>query len=220
MDTSAYHLWTQNVAYHYMDTGVILTYISAIGIAAGAHRLWSHRSYQARLPLRIILMISQTLAGQGSLFCWARDHRLHHKYSETDADPHNIKRGIFFTHIGWTMLKEHQEVTKKETTIDLSDLMDDPVVAIQHKYFRLFDLILYHALPILIPYYLWLPSLYMCVAVNYFRFMISYNTSSLGNSVAHTWTRKPYERCAYQKQKDTFFERFILKKKLKLIFFV
>lgn len=171
-----------------------MVYTSAIGIAAGAHRLWSHRSYRAKLPLRIALMLMQTLAGQGSLFCWSRDHRLHHKYSETEADPHNIKRGIFFTHIGWTMLKESEEVTRKEKTIDFSDLHGDPVVAIQHKYFRLFDLILYHALPILIPYYFWLPSLYMCLSVNYFRFMLSYNVSSMGNSVAHTWIRKPYEK--------------------------
>ncbi|ODN04089.1 Acyl-CoA Delta(11) desaturase [Orchesella cincta] len=127
-------------------------------------------------------------------FYLARDHRLHHKYSETDADPHNISRGIFFTHIGWTMIKEHPQVTEKEKTIDFSDLHNDPVVAFQHKYFRIFDLILYHAMPILIPYYLWLPSLYMCVCVNYLRFVISYNTSSLGNSVAHTWTRKPYQK--------------------------
>lgn len=36
--------------------------MSGLGITAGAHRLWAHRSYKAKLPLRIILMIFNTIA--------------------------------------------------------------------------------------------------------------------------------------------------------------
>lgn len=74
----------------------VLAIYAGIGITAGAHRLWSHRSYKAKLPLRIFLMIGQTIAGQNSVYTWCRDHRMHHKFSETDADPHNSKRGFFF----------------------------------------------------------------------------------------------------------------------------
>lgn len=70
--------------------------VGGLGITAGAHRLWSHKSYKARLPLRIFLMIGQTIAGQNSLYIWCRDHRVHHKFSETDGDPHNTNRGFFF----------------------------------------------------------------------------------------------------------------------------
>lgn len=38
--------------------------ISMLGITAGAHRLWSHRSYKAKMPLRVILMIFNTIAFQ------------------------------------------------------------------------------------------------------------------------------------------------------------
>ncbi|KAK8787794.1 hypothetical protein V5799_022430, partial [Amblyomma americanum] len=38
--------------------------ISGIGVTAGSHRLWSHRSYKAKLPYRIMLMIFQTMAFQ------------------------------------------------------------------------------------------------------------------------------------------------------------
>ena len=31
------------------------------------------------------------MAGENSIFIWSRDHRTHHKFSETDADPHNAK---------------------------------------------------------------------------------------------------------------------------------
>lgn len=39
-----------------------------------------------------MLMIFQTMAFQDSAYHWARDHRVHHKFSETDADPHNATR--------------------------------------------------------------------------------------------------------------------------------
>lgn len=37
---------------------------SGIGVTAGAHRLWSHRSYKAKWPLRLILITLFTIAGQ------------------------------------------------------------------------------------------------------------------------------------------------------------
>lgn len=67
-----------------------------LGVTAGAHRLWSHKTYNASLAVRIFLMICFTSAGENDIFTWSRDHRLHHKYSETDADPHNSRRGGFF----------------------------------------------------------------------------------------------------------------------------
>jgi len=70
---------------------------------------------------------------QMSILDWSRDHRSHHKYSETNADPHNSNRGFFFSHIGWLLLRKHPEVSRKGKGIDLSDLYADPVVMFQHK---------------------------------------------------------------------------------------
>lgn len=71
---------------------------------------------------------------QDAAIDWARDHRVHHKYSETDADPHNAKRGFFFSHIGWLLCRKHPEVKEKGKNIDLSDLESDPILAFQKKY--------------------------------------------------------------------------------------
>lgn len=43
---------------------LVLVWISGIGITAGAHRLWSHRSYKASLPLRMLLSFVFTICGQ------------------------------------------------------------------------------------------------------------------------------------------------------------
>lgn len=76
----------------YVVLAWVIHIISGLGITAGAHRLWAHRSYKARFPLRVILMVFNLIAFQDSVLDWARDHRVHHKFSETDADPHNATR--------------------------------------------------------------------------------------------------------------------------------
>lgn len=107
---------------------------SSLGITAGAHRLWSHRSYKAKWPLRynchqclsfdhfifeyyfshrLVLAFANTMALQNDIYEWCRDHRVHHKYSETNADPHDSRRGFFFAHMGWLMLKKHKDVKEK-----------------------------------------------------------------------------------------------------------
>jgi fatty-acid desaturase len=83
---------------------------------------------------------------QNDIYEWNRDHRGHHKFSETDADPHNSKRGFFFSHVGWLLCKKHPDVISKGTTIDLSDLsFDCRKDSIDHFYssFGLHGLLLY-----------------------------------------------------------------------------
>lgn len=59
---------------------------------------------------------------------------MHHKYSETDADPHNAKRGFFFAHIGWLFVRKHSDVIEKGRKLDVSDLLADPVVMFQRRW--------------------------------------------------------------------------------------
>lgn len=44
--------------------GFSLFVVSGLGITAGAHRLWSHKTYKAKWPLRFILMIMNSMAFQ------------------------------------------------------------------------------------------------------------------------------------------------------------
>lgn len=47
---------------------ILMYQVASIGITGGAHRLWSHRSYKAKWPLRLILIIFNTIAFQVLLF--------------------------------------------------------------------------------------------------------------------------------------------------------
>lgn len=80
------------------------------------------------------MMILQTAAGQEPVLKWARDHRVHHKYTDTNADPYNSRRGFFFSHIGWLMCKKHPEVYKQGKKVDMSDLENDPVLLFQQRW--------------------------------------------------------------------------------------
>lgn len=80
-------------------------------------------------------MICNCIAGQNDLIEWCRDHRLHHKTSETDADPHNSNRGWFFAHIGWLLQRKHPKVLEMGNKLDLSDLYQDPVLIFQKRHY-------------------------------------------------------------------------------------
>ncbi|KPP68606.1 stearoyl-CoA desaturase 5-like [Scleropages formosus] len=169
--------------------------INALGVTAGAHRLWSHRSYKAKLPLRIFLAAANSMAFQNDIFEWSRDHRVHHKYSETDADPHNAKRGFFFAHVGWLFVRKHQDVIEKGKRLDLSDLLADPVVVFQRKYYKISVVLMCFVVPTLVPWYFWGESLWNGYFLSsILRYTISLNVSWLVNSAAHMYGNRPYDK--------------------------
>ncbi|CAG2107902.1 unnamed protein product, partial [Medioppia subpectinata] len=173
---------------------IFLYHISIFGVTAGIHRLWSHRAYKASLPLRIILGIFSTIAYQGTIYEWAREHRAHHKYSETDADCVNSKRGFFFAHCGWLMCAPHPAVADHGDKIDSSDMLADPVVAIQRRHYKPAAIILCFVMPSVVPMYLWSETFcnafFVCV---WLRYILALNACWLVNSVAHMWGYKPYD---------------------------
>lgn len=71
-------------------------YLEAKLLKGGAHRLWAHRSYSAGFIVRVFLMMCNSCANQGSIFHWARDHRTHHKHSESPKGIKHPIRSAFF----------------------------------------------------------------------------------------------------------------------------
>lgn len=113
--------------------GWTLGFLGGWGTTVGAHRLFTHRTFKANQKLRILLVMMQTLATQNDMIEWVRDHRVHHKFTDTNADPHNSKRGFFFSHIGWLMCRKHPDVKVFGKKVDLSDVESDPILQFQRK---------------------------------------------------------------------------------------
>ncbi|XP_068706353.1 stearoyl-CoA desaturase 5-like isoform X1 [Montipora foliosa] len=170
-------------------------FCGGIGITCGAHRLWAHRSYKATWPFRLLLMLFNSMASQNSIFEWTRDHRAHHKYSETDADPHNAKRGFFFSHVGWLLMKKHPDVITKGKQCDLSDLYEDKIVMFQKRYYKLFSYFFNVVFPVFVPWYFWEESLFNAFIICFgFRYAITLNGIWNINSLSHLWGYKPYDK--------------------------
>lgn len=168
--------------------------MSILGITAGVHRLWAHRSYKARWPLSALLIVFSSIAHQNSAFHWAREHRVHHKYSETDADPVNASRGFFYSHVGWLIVKKHPDVTKKGSQVDMSDLMADPIVAFQRRHYAWFAMVFAIVVPLVVPVAYWGETWTnsLCVAVM-LRWVCGLNATWLVNSAAHMFGSHPYD---------------------------
>lgn len=108
--------------------------MGSYGISSGSHRLWAHKSYKANKKMQAMLLFFQTIAFQNCVIEWVRDHRVHHKFSDTNADPHNASRGFFFSHMGWLMCRKHPDVRKYGARVDMSDLESEPWLRFQRKY--------------------------------------------------------------------------------------
>lgn len=164
-----------------------------LGITAGAHRLWSHRSYKARDSLRAFLMICNCIAGQNDLIEWCRDHRLHHKSSETDADPHNSNRGWFFAHIGWLLQRKHPKVIEMGKKLDLSDLYNDPILVFQKKYYWPLALFFGLIFPVSVCHIYFGETLWDALCIGIWRYVTSLHCTWFVNSAAHIWGSQDYD---------------------------
>jgi len=59
---------------------------------------------------------------------------VHHKFTEKPADPYNVKRGLFFAHIGWMMKKKHPSCLEQGRKMDMSDYHSDNVATFFDRY--------------------------------------------------------------------------------------
>ncbi|KAI8917214.1 hypothetical protein DFJ77DRAFT_338189 [Powellomyces hirtus] len=122
-------------------------YFTALGITAGYHRYWSHRSYEARRPYQFIMALAGAGASEGSIKWWSRHHRAHHRWTDTELDPYSAHKGFWHSHILWMFYKENPN---KRGKVDISDLNRDPIVTWQHKNFVPVMLFMAFILPTLV----------------------------------------------------------------------
>lgn len=174
---------------------------SGFGVTAGAHRYWCHKSYKATIPFRILLATCFTSSGQNSIYDWVRDHRVHHKFSDTDADPHNITRGFLFSHVGWLCMKKHPDVIAAGNKLSMNDVLEEPVAAFFIKYFIPLKIILCFIFPTLIPIYFWNENITTAILSQVFlRYCLILNATWSVNSFAHLFGDKPYNENIWPSQ--------------------
>ncbi|KAF8508243.1 hypothetical protein BU17DRAFT_77968 [Hysterangium stoloniferum] len=124
-------LYTTRLQWRTAIFSVMYYFFTGLGITAGYHRLWAHRSYNASKPLEYFLALAGAGAVEGSIKWWARGHRAHHRYTDTDLDPYGAHHGLLWSHIGWMIVKPR----RKPGVADVSDLSKNQVVRWQHRHY-------------------------------------------------------------------------------------
>lgn len=187
--------------------GVWLYILTGLGITAGYHRLWSHSSYSATLPLRVFLALAATGALQGSIKWWCSRHREHHRYTDTDHDPYNVKNGFWRAHLGWMLWKVPAGSRRRVETGDLRNVsclsshitsrdtegFEDPVVSWQHRHIFPLQIITGILIPVAVPGLLWGDWRGGIVYAFILRMAAVHHATFCVNSLAHLLGDAPFD---------------------------
>ncbi len=83
-------------------TAAALYFIRMFAITGFYHRYFSHRSFKAGRFWQFVFAVVGNSAVQRGPLWWASHHRHHHRFADTDEDPHSPSRhGFWWSHIGW-----------------------------------------------------------------------------------------------------------------------
>ena len=164
-------------------------YLLGVGltITAGYHRLFAHKSYRAAWPLRLILVLFGSAAFEGSVLEWCTDHRTHHRYTDTDKDPYNIKQGFWHAHMGWLFRLN----PKTRDFSNVEDLQQDRLLRLQHKYYPIIAIFMGFVFPAVIAA-LWGDPLGGLIIAGVLRMTINQHCTFAVNSVCHYFGEHTY----------------------------
>jgi stearoyl-CoA desaturase (delta-9 desaturase) len=107
---------------------------------------------------------------------------------DTDKDPYNVKKGLFWVHLGWLITLND----KHWGPVDVSDIEDDPVAQWQRRNYYPLMVVVSIIIPPLICYFGWHDfsgGLKYAVA---WRLLIGHHATFLVNSLAHWSGQQPF----------------------------
>ena len=162
----------------------ILYWVTAcLGVTLGYHRLLAHKSFQLPKWLARFFATCGALSAEYGPITWVGLHRQHHKHSDKALDPHNSKRGLVWSHIGWMFFRVPGE---KRVRRYAGDLRKDPYYVWLDKWFIVLQILLGFLLYTLggWAFVLWGIPL---------RLVLVYHVTWLVNSANHKWGRRNYE---------------------------
>ncbi|MFW6058748.1 MAG: acyl-CoA desaturase [Phycisphaeraceae bacterium] len=112
--------WTGLIA---MIVGV---HVFGQGINIGYHRLLAHRSFQTPRWVERAFVLLALCCMQDTPARWVANHRFHHKYSDTEPDPHSPLVSFLWSHVGWLMFYNAETHNIAAYQKYVPDLVRDP----------------------------------------------------------------------------------------------
>ena len=81
---------------------VALYAIRMFAITGFYHRYFSHRAFRASRPVQFAFAVIGAMSVQRGPLWWAAHHRNHHRFADSDRDPHSpLLLGFVRSHLGW-----------------------------------------------------------------------------------------------------------------------
>lgn len=105
-----------------------------LGVTIGYHRLLTHQGFTCPKWFEHALALLGVCTLQDSPARWVAIHRMHHKESDHQPDPHSPLAGFLWGHVGWLLVKsrDHRSVFCYERYV--RDLLRDPFyVALERR---------------------------------------------------------------------------------------
>lgn len=167
----------------------ITYYLTGFGITGGYHRLWSHKAWSAVAPVEFFVLMCGAAALQGSARWWCRNHRAHHKFTDTTKDPYNVRKGFMYAHFGWMMYKQDPEEVGKA---NIDDLNANPMILFQHKYYVQLAVFCSIILPTLIAGFGWGDFRGGYFYASLARIVLVHHATFFVNSLAHYLGEQEY----------------------------
>jgi len=182
-----YVIWHDLLAWQSVVLFIVMTLATGLAITGGYHRLFSHKSYSASWPIRLLYLMFGSAAFQNSAIKWCSDHRDHHKYVDTEKDPYNIKRGFWYAHILWIFQKRHPASEYN----NVPDLREDALMRWQDKYNMLIGVLVGFGLPLFLGF-LWGDPWGAFFLAGFFRIVMNHHFTFFINSLCHMIGAQPY----------------------------
>lgn len=138
---AGYLLWGTAIGWPELSVAIVMYLVTSIGITAGFHRYFTHKSFECVKPFKWYLGVAGSMCSQGPILFWAASHRRHHQNSDDENDPHSphhhgggvkgVLLGFWHSHVGWML--NHSPENYFKLTPDL--LRDRQVVTMSKLYF-------------------------------------------------------------------------------------
>ncbi len=154
-----------------------------LGVCLCYHRLLTHRSFKTPKFFEYFLTALGCLNLQGGPIKWVGTHRIHHKESDTELDPHSPKHGFDWAHVLWAVIHDPQGRNLRDYA---PDLQRDRVMVWLDQYFWIPQVAVGVALYLLGGW----PWLIWGVAV---RTVFTYHATWFVNSASHTWGYRNFD---------------------------
>lgn len=191
-------IYLVKVGLDWFQFAMFFFYLTAtmMSITVGYHRLFSHLSFKAKMPVKLFTLIFGACAFENSCLNWASDHRLHHKHVDHEEDPYDISKGFFWAHIGWLLFKLNPEPSMD----NVADLRKDKLVMWQHKYVHWIGFVVGVLIPITLGYVgnlamglnPWTGALGGFLIAGVCRIVVAQHCTFFINSFCHMLGRQPY----------------------------